>query len=89
MTPFGGIGAPETVPEGTSAPIEVSSSGTSEELIVTVIGTGETFTVKTDASGKGRFELPASAVAGELLVVRSADNPADSATIEVTPASRV
>ena len=80
-----GIEAPESVPEGSTGPIEISAPG-STEVRISVASTGEVFDVPVVA-GTALFELPAGATSGSIVIVTDRHDPTNAAAINVVPAT--
>ena len=80
-----GLTAPETVPEGSTGPIEVRAADSSS-ITVSYGTAGEEFEVPV-VDGVARFELPPGVLSGESLLIFDTDNLDKNTGILITPAS--
>lgn len=83
----GDITAPDSVAEGSQAPIEITAPAGTSQVIVTVIGGSTQFVVDIDDDGKAQFELPPDAVSGTSITIIDVDDFSRSAQVDVDPAS--
>lgn len=80
-----GIDAPDSVPEGTTGPIEVLAPG-AKSVRITIPATGDSFDVPV-SGGAARFELPAGLTSGTAVIVTDSDDPTSSDGFLIVPST--